>query len=69
MAMLWASWIAALSTGLTQECRGNIVAHELGHKRPGSNGWWIGRLNLLSVPFFAFYYRAQLYAPQACCYL
>lgn len=50
----WTSWIAALSTGLTSGISGIIVAHELGHKKPGSNGWWVGRLNLLSVLYLHF---------------
>ena len=50
----WISWIAALSTGLTSGVSGIIVAHELGHKKPGSSGWWIGRLNLLSVLYLHF---------------
>ncbi len=50
----WTSWIAALSTGLTSGVSGIIVAHELGHKRPGSSGWWISRLNLLSVLYLHF---------------
>lgn len=51
---LWTTWIAALSTGLCSGASGIIVAHELGHKKPGSFGWWIGRFNLLGVLYLHF---------------
>ncbi len=50
----WTTWIAALSTGLCSGASGIIVAHELGHKKPRSVGWWIGRFNLLSVLYLHF---------------
>ncbi|MEC7500143.1 MAG: alkane 1-monooxygenase [Planctomycetota bacterium] len=50
----WTTWIAALSTGLCSGASGIIVAHELGHKRPRSLGWWIGRFNLLGVLYLHF---------------
>ena len=50
----WATWVAALSTGLCSGASGIIVAHELGHKKPRSLGWWVGRFNLLSVLYLHF---------------
>ena len=50
----WTTWIAALSTGICSGASGIIVAHELGHKRPRSLGWWIGRFNLLGVLYLHF---------------
>ena len=48
------TWLAALSTGLSSSTAGIIVAHELGHTRPGSLSWWLGRLNLLTVLYLHF---------------
>lgn len=50
----WTTWGAALSTGLSSGVSGIIVAHELGHTRPRSLSWWVGRLNLLSVLYLHF---------------
>lgn len=50
----WTTWVAAASTGVSSGISGIIVAHELGHKRPRSLPWWIGRLNLLSVLYLHF---------------
>ena len=50
----WTTWVAAASTGLSSGVSGLIVAHELGHKRPRSFAWWVGRLNLLSVLYLHF---------------
>jgi alkane 1-monooxygenase len=50
----WTTWGAAASTGLSSGASGIIVAHELGHRRPGSVAWLIGRLNLLSVLYLHF---------------
>lgn len=50
----WTLWAAALSTGASSGVSGIIVAHELGHTRPRSPSWWIGRLNLLSVLYLHF---------------
>ena len=53
-SMTWNTWGAALSTGVSSGISGIVVAHELGHRRPGSFAWWIGRLNLLSVLYLHF---------------
>jgi alkane 1-monooxygenase len=50
----WTTWAAAFSTGFGSGVSGIIVAHELGHKRPRSLPWWIGRLNLLTVLYLHF---------------
>ena len=50
----WTTWVGALSTGLCSGASGIIVAHELGHKKPHSVGWWIGRFNLLTVLYLHF---------------
>lgn len=50
----WTTWAAALSTGVSSGVSGIVVAHELGHRRPGSLPWWVGRLNLLSVLYLHF---------------
>ncbi len=50
----WTMWGAALSTGVSSGVSGIIVAHELGHRRPRSLAWWIGRFNLLSVLYLHF---------------
>ena len=44
---VWTTWTAAASTGVAAGISGIIVAHELGHKKPGSKRWWLGRFNLL----------------------
>lgn len=48
------TWAAAGSTGLSSGASGIIVAHELGHRRPGSVAWWLGQANLLSVLYLHF---------------
>jgi len=50
----WTTWVAALSTGLCSGATGIIVAHELGHKKPRSLAWWLGRFNLLLVMYLHF---------------
>ena len=50
----WTTWGAALSTGVSSGVSGIVVAHELGHRRPRSLAWWIGRMNLLSVLYLHF---------------
>jgi alkane 1-monooxygenase len=50
----WTTWVAAFSTGFGSGASGIIVAHELGHKRPRSLPWWVGRLNLLTVLYLHF---------------
>ena len=41
--------IPALSAGLATGAAGVVSAHELGHRRPRSSSWWLGRLDLLCV--------------------
>ena len=50
----WTTWVAAISTGLCSGASGLIVAHELGHRKPGSFAWWLGQLNLLGVLYLHF---------------
>jgi alkane 1-monooxygenase len=50
----WTTWVAALSTGISSGASGIIVAHELGHTKPGSISWWVGRFNLLNVLYLHF---------------
>ncbi len=50
----WTTGVAALSTGLCSGASGIIVAHELGHRKPGSLLWWVGRFNLLGVLYLHF---------------
>ncbi len=50
----WTTWAAALSTGVSSGVSGIVVAHELGHRRPGSLPWWLARLCLLSVLYLHF---------------
>jgi alkane 1-monooxygenase len=50
----WTTLGAALSTGMSSGVSGIIVAHELGHTKPRSFSWWVGRLNLLSVLYLHF---------------
>ena len=50
----WSLIAAAVSTGINSGASGLIVAHELGHTRPGSISWWVGRLNLLTVLYLHF---------------
>lgn len=46
--------IPVLSTGLATGAAGVVAAHELGHRRPRSASWWLGRLDLLSVLYLHF---------------
>lgn len=50
----WTTLGAAWSTGLSSGVSGIIVAHELGHRRPRSFAWWLGRANLLTVLYLHF---------------
>ncbi len=52
--LAWTTLGAALSTGLSSGVSGIIVAHEFGHGRPRSLGWWLGQANLLSVLYVHF---------------
>ncbi|MBF15251.1 MAG: hypothetical protein CMA97_07045 [Euryarchaeota archaeon] len=46
--------VPALSAGLATGAAGVVAAHELGHRRPRSASWWIGRLDLLCVIYLHF---------------
>ena len=46
--------IPALSAGLATGAAGVVAAHELGHRRPRSSSWWLGRLDLLCVLYLHF---------------
>ena len=50
----WLLLVAGISTGINSGASGIIVAHELGHTRPRSFSWWVGRANLLSVLYLHF---------------
>lgn len=50
----WTTWAAMVSTGIGSGVSGIIVAHELGHKRPKSLSWWMGRGNLLLTMYLHF---------------
>jgi len=46
--------VPALSAGLATGAAGVVAAHELGHRRPRSVSWWLGRLDLLCVLYLHF---------------
>ena len=46
--------IPILSAGLATGAAGVVAAHELGHRKPKSISWWLGRLDLLSVVYLHF---------------
>ena len=46
--------VPALSAGLATGAAGVVAAHELGHRRPRSASWWLGRLDLLCVLYLHF---------------
>ena len=46
--------IPALSAGLATGAAGVVAAHELGHRRPRSTSWWLGRIDLLCVLYLHF---------------
>ena len=46
--------VPALSAGLATGAAGVVAAHELGHRRPRSSSWWLGRLDLLCVLYLHF---------------
>ena len=50
----WTTWAAAFSTGIATGMCGIVVGHELGHKKPKSIGWWMGRVTLVSVMYAHF---------------
>ena len=50
----WTTLGATLSAGVASGVSGIIVAHELGHTKPRSVSWWVGRANLLSVLYLHF---------------
>jgi alkane 1-monooxygenase len=43
-----------LSAGLATGAAGVVAAHELGHRKPKSLSWWLGRLDLFSVLYLHF---------------
>ena len=46
--------VPTLSAGLATGAAGVVAAHELGHRRPRSSSWWLGRLDLLCVLYLHF---------------
>ena len=46
--------IPILSAGLATGAAGVVAAHELGHRKPKSFSWWLGRLDLFSVLYLHF---------------
>lgn len=46
--------VPVLSAGLATGAAGVVAAHELGHRRPKSRSWWLGRLDLLCVLYLHF---------------
>ena len=46
--------VPALSAGLATGAAGVVAAHELGHRKPRSPSWWLGRLDLLCVLYLHF---------------
>lgn len=51
---VWTTLGATLSAGVASGVSGIIVAHELGHTKPKSVSWWVGRANLLTVLYLHF---------------
>ncbi|MDP6947684.1 MAG: alkane 1-monooxygenase [Arenicellales bacterium] len=51
---VWTTWAAMLSTGINTGASGIIVAHELGHRKPGSIAAWLSRWNLLTALYLHF---------------
>jgi alkane 1-monooxygenase len=50
----WTLWAAGFSTGIAAGISGIVVSHELGHKKPKSAGWWLGRANLVLAMYAHF---------------
>ena len=46
--------VPILSAGLATGAAGVVAAHELGHRKPKSLSWWLGRLDLFSVLYLHF---------------
>ena len=46
--------IGALSTGLSAAASAIVTAHELGHQKPNSPGWWLARILMFSVNYTHF---------------
>jgi len=46
--------IGALSTGLSAAASATVTAHELGHQKPRSPGWWLSRVLLFSINYTHF---------------
>jgi len=51
---VWTTWVAALSTGIAMGMCAIVVGHELGHKKPKSMKWWLGRATLVSTLYAHF---------------
>jgi len=49
--LTWWLLAASLSTGLVAAASAIVTAHELGHKRPKSPGWWLARVLLFSINY------------------
>ena len=49
----WSPWwfCAVLSSGLAAATSAIVTAHELGHRRRGSPGWWLARALLMSIHY------------------
>jgi len=46
--------VGALSTGLSAAASATVTAHELGHQKPKSPGWWLSRVLLFSINYAHF---------------
>ena len=52
--LTWTTFGAGFSTGIAMGMCGIVVGHELGHKKPRSLPWWLGRFTLVSVLYAHF---------------
>jgi alkane 1-monooxygenase len=50
----WTTWAAVISTGIATGISGIVVGHEMGHKKPKTIGWWMGRATLVSLMYSHF---------------
>ena len=46
--------VGALSTGLSAAASATVTAHELGHQKRKSPGWWLSRILLFSINYTHF---------------
>lgn len=53
-ANAWTTWAAAFSTGIAMGMCGIVVGHELGHKKPRTPAWMMGRATLVMVLYAHF---------------